>query len=168
MSGAQSVTTRGDYRRALIEPTDHDAVLTGVRAALEDNGFDVEWVDYDVDHEAIVVQYATIVGGADEIRDVLTTDIPKTMGAFQGPVLAATDPDPYTELVVLVVNSRTTPAERTGKLRWEIAWEWVPGEAGVSPEEYEDPLQRVLSTAVVIDDEGTHDIDAEFEFTDTE
>lgn len=149
-----------------MSPPDHSAVLIGVRAALEDHGFDVEWIEYDEQHKAIVVQYATIVGGADEIETVLATDIPKTMGAFQGPVIEADDAEPYSEMVVLVVNSRTTPAERTGKLRWEIAWDWVPGKAGVAPREYEEPLQRVLSTAVVIDDDGTHDIETAFEFTD--
>lgn len=141
-------------------------MLAGVRATLEDHGFDVEWIEYDEEHTAIVVQYATIVGAADEIKTVLANDIPKTMGAFQGPVIAADDPDTYSEMVVLVVNSRTTPAERTGKLRWEIAWDWVPGEADRPLSEYEEPLQRILSTAVVVDEDGTHDIDTEFEFVD--
>lgn len=150
----------------MSDPNDHSAVLAGVRATLEDHGFDVEWIEYDEEHRAIVVQYATIVGAADEIKTVLANDIPKTMGAFQGPVIAAADPDTYSEMVVLVVNSRTTPAERTGKLRWEIAWDWVPGEADRPLSEYEEPLQRILSTAVVVDEDGTHDIDTEFEFTD--
>lgn len=148
------------------EPASHAELLGRVETALGDHGFDVERVEYDEGHTAVVVQYATVVGGADEIEAVLAEDVPKTFGAFQGAVLGSEDPDPRSHLIVLVVNSRTEPAERTGKLRWEIDQEWLPGDADLRPEEYEEPLQRILSTAAVIDEDGTHEVDAEFEFTD--
>ena len=147
-------------------PDDRDAVVASIETVLEDHGFDVERVDYDDEHDAVVVQYATIVGEADEIERVLKTDIPKTVGAFQGPILETGETERYANMVVLVVNSRTTPEERTGKLRWEIAGEWLPEDDDISAETYEQPLQRVLSTAAVVTEEGVHDLDTTFEFTD--
>ena len=145
---------------------EHFSVLTSVRTTLQQDGFDVEWVHYTEQYSAVVVQYTAPADTAAEIEQVLVDGIPKTTGAFQGPVIGDGDPGTYSRMIVLVANSSKPPADRTGKLRWRIDWSWLPEEADAPDEEYEEPFQRVLDTAAVVDDGGVHGIDTEFGFTD--
>jgi len=141
-------------------------MLTSVRTALEQHGFDVEWIDYNDQYSAVVVQYTATIDTAEEIERALVDGVPKTAGAFQGPVISDGDPETYSRMIVLVANSNKPPADRTGKIRWWIDWSWLPGEVDAAIEELEEPLQRTLNTAKVVDDDGVHNIDTEFDFTD--